>query len=327
MVNISNANTEAYYRFIKFHEDLNDIIKVNTASIQTFKRITSVINGSELIGSLIDSCEKPWKKNAKYPTFDRIIDNSINNNSNLYLVYVLTGFDWFTFNLIKDINLFSNSLRPHIHNIQHIDFLNISNINFDESSNCCYKEATKFTKRYTLKPRINKIKTILSINNTEFDKYATIFNFIRAIRNCIAHSNSYPSEELLQIYGNSRYQQLLISDHLMQKYLPAVSKNLQIVLKEEHALYSSNICLKLAKIINEEAIKSFDLYSVIKQIFYYKLYLGLNIEGNAKYRDFYNLILQCLHSRYKVKGVDRNCLVNLIKKGPDYITIKNMVKP
>lgn len=282
-MDISNANTEAYVIYNRFHNNLNLTSKVAAAGVLTLKRLVDVDNGDIIMGTLVDTVGLPWGTNKPFPNPTQITDNVYENLINNTLVQAFAGFEHYLTNLIADISHFSEKGRNEIFLHAHTDSDYNPN-NPPEYSKCCLAFAEQFAKNNVLHIRVTKLCEKLGLTRNEIDKLLPLFDYFRNLRNCIVHLNGTANKDLIESWEDSSLQTSIeYWNSLSRKDAPALLEPVRgkkVNLNLTNSIMASALCFKIAQLINSQIRELLGVKGFIHMAAYNSLLVDIH-----EYRD------------------------------------------
>ena len=316
-MNISNANTEAFAIYNRFHNNLNLTSKVAAAGVLTLKRIVNVDNGDVIMGTLVDTVGLPWGTNKPFPNPTQITDNVYENLIYNTFVQAFAGFEHYLNNLIIDISHFSERGRNEIFVHAHTD----SNYNPNKPpsySKCCSAYAEQFSKNNVLSVRVTELCDKLNISKTEINKLLPLFDYFRNIRNCIVHLNGTVNKDLIESWEHpSLIESIAYWNSLSRKNAPALLEPIRgekINLNLTNSIMASALCFKIAQLINSQTSSILGHDGFIHMAAYYSLLIDAHeYRSERKSNTPEGTVSNYLTNRYFVKDFTTPEFVDKLK--------------
>jgi hypothetical protein len=316
-MDISNANTEAYAVYNRFHNNLNLTSKVAAAGILTLKRLVNVDNGDVIMGTLVDTVGLPWGTNKPFPNPTNIADNVYENLINNTFVQAFAGFEHYLTNLIADIAHFSEKGRIEIFVHAHTD----SDYNPNkppEYSKCCLAYAEQFAKNNVLYVRVSELCDKLEISKNEINKLLPLFDYFRNIRNCIVHLNGTANKDLIESWEDSTLKDSIgYWNSISRKDAPALfepTRGKKVELNLTNSIMASALCFKIAQLINNQIPEILGTKGYIHMAAYNSLLVDFHeYRDERKSNTPEGVVSNYLTNRYFVKDYSTPEFVDVLK--------------
>ncbi len=196
-MDISNASTEAFVRYHRFHEQFNSTVQVSLAGMVTLQRIVDTTNGKHIMNSLVQSTNMPWPLNPRSSEPKNIIDKAIKTMGQMATVEAISAFDWFTLDQASNLAQFSPLLRAtgpfnHAHTSVICDHADPVDLCI-----CCQACATQYCNNHKLVVRLENMCRDLRISDIDIDNLLPLFHYFRLARNCVVHASGRASKEFV----------------------------------------------------------------------------------------------------------------------------------
>ena len=271
-MNTNNANSEPYFRFLRFREDFDRSIKVTYGALQLVQDNAGILDATKLsVG-----CE-PWGKETIWTDIPKHIKSSTLFISQLGLVRIFSAFEDYLSGIRDEYNRFQslNGTSPKTN-------LNLQGEELPE------------------KPLLAFCRDI-GFPIEELNHLLPIYDYIIETRNCIAHRAGRASKGLIKIAESPELATCLTEwAGKALPTLPPLKFGKPIEFMPRHAILASVIFILIAKHINKTLISVIGEKGLVYMASYHGLLSADRIHTGALNtpESFVNNIL---FTRYRVR--------------------------
>ncbi|MFH7002096.1 hypothetical protein [Flavobacterium bizetiae] len=273
---MSEFKSESFNLFHQFHTRLNNYVKISTASIDHLNNYSANKNDlASKINELILNSGERWSPKIYENPMDEVlkIKNDLSQSS---IMWVYSSFDVF-------LNHVHSSYSDH-------------KVNSDYDSKECYNDIVRLKKLFTsFNWEINDLEYLLVL----YDYYALI-------RHCVVHNMGKPTKELIKISISKEFLKAMSTwpTKVANRNLspaPTITST-KISLMPHHAITYSEVCFRIAKIINSNILKTvgvkFYIRKTAKKFIQDSTHLTKPVSNNS-----YNFIINKIFENYNLKSV------------------------
>jgi len=236
---MSEFKSESFNLFHQFHTRLNNYVKISTASIDNLYNYSANKNDLAVkINELILNSGERWTPKIYENPIDEIlkIKKDLSHSS---IMWVYSSFDVFL---------------NHVHS-SYSDY----KVNSDYDSNECYSDIVRLKKLFTsFNWDINDLGYLLEL----YDYYALI-------RHCVVHNMGKPTKALIEISVSKQFLEAMNAwpTKLANRKLSPAPRitGTEIYLMPHHAITYSEVCFRIAKIINNNILKTIGIKFYIRK--------------------------------------------------------------
>jgi hypothetical protein len=318
MIDFSKALLESFVRFIKFHNQFNETVRVTLASFIALRDRVDKPDGIDFLNKVIKSAKMPWGESPRGLEGVKLIDLVKTNQGQLSIIEVVSAFDSFTLDFVENLTQFSSHLRSAGKPFNHAHTMVIcDHANPVEFSRCCQAAAIQYCDNHRLYRRIEDLTNDLGITNPEIQSLLPFFHYFRLARNCFAHYGGRANKEIVE---HSQSKSLTNSINHWNTAtrkeapkLPALSFGQPIELTLVHAILASAVCFKIAKELNYNATNLLGAEGFIHMSAFYSLFSAFHEYRRPSHKHFYSPIMYFL-ARYRVSYTKREEVIEIAKK-------------
>jgi hypothetical protein len=291
-MDISRANTEPYYRLLRFHESINRTIKFGFAALLHLQKETIESDNIKLLIKLIKETGEPWKIPSNWNRPYEVFNNVNQAFSELGIVRVYSAVDEFKVGIESELYRCSSYLSD-----------------FDLSTNDNNESGFD---------RFSKLILWLGHDPSIISEYQPIIKYFELARDCFVHrvgrasnafSNFSNSNELKISYKkwNSQIEEKELPG------LPTPEYNQIIKLKPRHVIMASDFCFKAANKINRIVISKMRLKGVVFSAAYHGLLKDDPISTDA-YRTPEAIVHRILSDRLRVSNISPHITIPILRE-------------
>lgn len=276
-MNLVDANTEPFYRFVRFHEGFNRNIRVMTGALELLRARTATSSG-KIKSTLLPTGNEPWGEVTKWNDVPPLLDSSTHFVAQMGWIRVYSAFEDFLGGIRAERDryfLFSNREIP-------------SDDRTSENLLISFCRSMSFHER-------------------PLSYLVPLFEYINCMRNCIVHRSSRATSALVEISESAAFKRCCGQwPNARGKRLPALPKlraGDEISLKPRHAILASEVCFNAASYMNQCLIGMLGENGFLNMAAHHSL---LTVEpsdfGDARSAE--TTVNKNLFGRYRVKDHD-----------------------
>lgn len=276
-MDIAEANSEPFYRFHRFNEELNRTMRITVAGLAFVKQEAS---RNRTAGSRIQlpTDGEPWGKNVWNDPTPGVIPAK-KFVSQMGVVRIVTALEDLCVGLKAEHDRYAQAKGALVKSDHH------SQID-DEG----------------ISPP--KLYAELSWNKGILQTVGPLYEYFSKVRNCVVHRSGRASKELNKYAGSSQLAQCVNTwQGPRQKRLPSlptVSIGNDLPLLPRHAILASEICRRIAVDANKQLIDYLGMEGVAYMAAYHSLFSDSPMLTNAR-NSAQALLNTILTNRYRVK--------------------------
>ncbi len=289
-MNIEKANTEPFYRFLRFNEKFNRSVRIAIGALgKVAKTEANRLNKLNLIKLPTDG--EPWGSQTKWKTTTRAIPDAKRFISQLGIVLVFSAFEDLLISVKAEYDRYSG-------------FRGLGNAsgvpNGSDSEG--------------LAP--GRLYRQLQWDAAEFDRVIPLFEYFESVRNCIVHRSGRASKRLI---ANALKPELAACVEGWHQptgkrlpSLPTAFVDEEIALLPRHAILASEVCYRIALDLNARLRRFLDAQGLVCMAAYHFLLSGKPILTNAR-KSPSAVVNMALAGRYRVSLASREEATSLLK--------------
>ena len=306
---------ESFNRYYRLHDDFSNIVKISAASYDTLQRLVNTTNGGWILGSLIDSTNNPWGKKKNYPRYNEQISDSKKGITNMLVVNAMTNFEEFAKHIYVDIAQFTDT-QLILHGIPITSSPTFDPNHPPEYDQDLHDKISDYLWRIKPKNYIDHFHGIVGATSSVISKILPLYHYLRASRNCIAHSNGLPNAEYIQITTDPSLQQSFSDWNTLCRRpahpLKIFPRGSRIQFESVDAILASAVCRLIAAEMNELATKLFTDHNVIMMATYY----GIMVDQHyyrMKTNSIQTLVSNYVHNYYGRRSIKAHVILAYLK--------------
>jgi hypothetical protein len=293
-MDIKGANTESFYRFLRFQENLGTNIKLAYGALQEASRHSGARlpdNRNALM--TLPTGGEPWGNATRWKDIKPRIPLARRFLSQTGLVLVASGFQDFVDNTISEHTRFSKFIRK-------------------EASPRALPTADVETSDY-----LSNLYALLQWNIKPIEYLLPLFKYFMVTRNCVAHRSGRASKGLVA-YSESQLLSRCLRNWPSRHgktipELPQVHEGREIPLLPRHAILFSEVCLRAAVQTNNLLSAFLGVDGMVYMAAHYGLLADDPIQTNAR-RLPEGIINVVLTGRYRVRVQDTFEVIGILKR-------------
>jgi len=276
-MNITEANTEPFYQFHRFNEELNRNMRIIVAGLATVNQIATQ---NRTAGGPIQlpTDGEPWGK-IVWNSPSRMVPPARRFVSQMGVVRVITALEDFCVGVKAEYHRCAE-----IHGTP-IESNHASEIDGDGISPM-------------------KLYDELAWNRAVLDSLSPLYEYFSKVRNCIVHRSGRASQELIKNAGSSRLAHCVNGWQGPRKKtlppLPAIVVGSDLPLLPRHAILASEICRRIAVDANEKLLRYLGVEGLAYMAAHHSQLSNTPIPTNAR-ATAQGTLNAILTNRYRVK--------------------------
>lgn len=274
---ITEANTEPFYQFHRFNEELNRTMRITVAGLAIVNQMATQNRIAE--GPIeLPSDGEPWGK-IVWNNPARMVMPAKRFVSQMGVVRVITALEDFCVGVKAEYDRYTQ--------IQSAPAESDHSSEIDD-------EGISPTKLYAE----------LAWNKGILDTLSPLYEYFSKVRNCIVHRSGRASKELNKYAGSSRLAQCVNAWHGPRKKklppLPTIAIGNDLPLLPRHAILASEICRRIAVDANEKLLNYLGAEGVAYMAAHHSLLSDHPMPTSARH-SAQGILNAILTNRYRVK--------------------------
>jgi hypothetical protein len=276
-MNIVRANSEPFYQFHRFGEELNRNLRITVAGLALVKRMSA--RKRSTTGTIrLPKDGEPWGNNDwKNPS--SAVPPARKFVSQMGVVRSIGALEDFCIGVKAEYDRF-----PHAHG--------------RALGKCGVREDDE----RGVSPM--KLYSQLGWDTAYLARVEPLYNYFSKMRNCIVHRSGRANEELYAIATSSTLRQCTAGWHASRKRslpaLPAIAIEEDVQLQPRHAALATEVCRRIAVDANEKLISHLGVEGVVYMAAHHSLLADHRVNMNA--RGSAQAVLNAiLSNRYRVR--------------------------
>ena len=315
-MNFSRASTDAFSRFLRFHEQFNRLLPVGTAGLLALRLLVDGPSGSVLLGAIVDATGEPWTKRRVFPNPADQVLAARSMFCNMAVVRAVAAFDAFTTSLTIDATEFSGKVRAMVP-FQHQHTGIASSPKGATRTGCCHAQARSYLASIDFSERMDILGTHFGWHgDAHISALLPFWQFFRRARNRIVHGDGTCGEHLAEYAVSTEFAGAVAhwnSHHARHKApeLPHLAPDSAITFEPRHAILAESVQFAIAKRADPYVAAMLGPSGLFEMAVYYGLLAPAHPYRTARQKTLEGAVNLFL-SRYRVKDVSPEATATLI---------------
>jgi len=293
-MNIKGANTEAYYRFLRAHEDLGTNIKLAYGALHAISRDEKPLTSGRSTNLIfLPTGGEPWGKNTRWRSVKTRIPNVRKLISEMGLVLAASAFEDFLTNVHSEHARFSDFTRVE---------------QFPQPASDGENEDRE---------RLRALFSALQWDITRIEYMLPLYDYFIIARNCVVHRSGRASPALVEKAESS------VLAECVKKWpsrpgrtipqLPLVQEGHEISLLPRHVILFSEVCQRIALEMDGRLLEFLGVKGLVYLAAHHGLLSENRIHTDAK-RSPERVINLMLTERCQVQLADEFEVIAILKE-------------
>lgn len=289
---IERANTEPYYRLLKFHEATGRHLRLAAGALQLVGKKPRRRKATR-VTTVLPAGGEPW---GKFTVWRDIASGSAIQDATKFLGQI---------GIMRSLSAFEDFLVGV--EAEHARALAIAR--GDES------EIDKVIDADEPKPQLSTVFDRLGWNIAPIRFLLPMFEYFVVARNCVAHRGSRASQQLIDQYEKIDFEQCAKRWPLRPKAkfpaFPALKLNAEVSFMPRHAVLASAVCLRIAQYANTKLITKIGVDGLVYMAAHHSLLSTDHVD--APFKSTARAVNQLLAGRYRAAEVSENETISRLK--------------
>ena len=274
-MDLSIANTEPFYRFLKFYEAFNRSMRVLVGGVESLRTEGRADPASIATLTHLPTGGEPWGDTTRWRDVSKFLSEATEFIAQMGLVRVTSAFEDFLLSVDAEIQRFWHLRNPDYETVPR-DGVQLETL---------YKQ--------------------LGLATARLKRLLPLYDYFVLVRNCVAHRSGRASQYLIEASSEpsleASWKQLQGASERTIPKLPEVKFNRQIKFLPRHAILASELCYVIAKDVNSGLVQTLGEPGMIYMAAHHSLLADDRME-TSRFRSPENAINYCVFGRYRIRG-------------------------